>query len=140
STRRKRSTTWATTTISATATSRTVPTITAVWSDMVRGAKTAEAIRLAKRGIPPKEIASRLGMTQGSVIVTLSLARKRGEDIPLFTHWNSDTPRLVLAADAMEKLRAVAARRKTTVALLATRILTEVARYDMADAILDDED
>lgn len=47
--------------------------------------ESKEAIRLAKEGIAPCDIAHRLGIAKTSVHSALRYARTKGEDIPLFS-------------------------------------------------------
>jgi len=43
-----------------------------------------EVVALAKQGIPPREIAQRLGLGLGGVRVALSIARRTDPDVPKF--------------------------------------------------------
>jgi transposase len=99
-------------------------------------------LMLARKGLPPREIARRFGITANSVSCRLHYWRKQGVALPAPKVGRpKGTARAHLTRTTRqlhEDLQPYAARRCLTVKELCRRILNAVAEDDLVDAILDD--
>lgn len=87
----------------------------------------AEAIRLAKNGIPPAVICERLGARRDTVSHWLWKARAEGEDIPRFLGGPRQRKPVTVEVPAScdVALRDLAAQHDTTPETLARRLIAE---------------
>ncbi len=100
-------------------------------------------VRMAQRGIPPRQIAADLQMQVNTVYCAIRRARQRGADIPRFT--GAGVPpgryhhlRIELPDELRPALEAEAAARGDTPSQLMRRVLAVVLRDGLIGAILDD--
>jgi len=103
---------------------------------------SAVVVEMSRRGLPPRDIARRLGTTANAISTRLHQLRKRGVALPppqigrpkgtARSHLTRTTRQL------HEDLQPYAARRGLAVKELCRRILNAVAEDDLVDAILDD--
>jgi DNA-binding CsgD family transcriptional regulator len=102
-----------------------------------------ETIRLAREGIPPREIAVHLGCAVATVYHYLNKARHEGTFSGRFKPGGFSAEKAwtsYLSRDLAERLRPVAAGRGMTLDDLTRSILTKVAEDNLVDAVLDDAD
>jgi hypothetical protein len=97
-------------------------------------------IDLAHQRIPPRDIAVRLNCAPDTVHQYISAARRAGMCIPKFTNGRPNTTAgyAHINHETAAALRPHADRRGLPLRVLAKRLLAEIARDDLVDAILDD--
>lgn len=104
--------------------------------------KQDHAVEMARQGVPPRQIASRLSLRAGTVRSYISKARRAGEDIPLFPTGRPDTctcgHSLAIEQEFMARLAPHAHSRGMTVRVLARLLLEQIARDGLVEAVLDD--
>ncbi|HAW49187.1 MAG TPA: hypothetical protein DCX34_18470 [Roseovarius sp.] len=107
---------------------------------------TPDVLRLAKARVRPGHIAKELGVTRQRVYMRIGWLRRNGEDIPEFPRGplhrtKTREPRLSrLPGDVKHRLAEIAEARGQSIGQFATRLLTVIARDDLVDAILDDQE
>lgn len=107
-----------------------------------------QAIEMAKRGIPPRLIAPRLIAPRLSIGLAtvrsyIAKARQAGEDIPRFRSPGRPLAKvsvlsLQLNIETCPRLAPHAHARGLTVRILAQRLLEQIARDGLVEAVLDD--
>ncbi len=97
-------------------------------------------IDLAHQRVQPCDIAVRLNCAPDTVYQYISAARRAGMRIPKFTNGrpNQTAGYAHINHETAAALRPHADRRGIPLRVLAKRLLAEVARDDLVDAILDD--
>lgn len=104
-----------------------------------RKTKRDRIIAMAMEGHPPREIAEAMRIRSGTVYNVLSVARRRGADIPRFKSDNSDKigKRYVrIEAGVLEALERLAGPLGLTGQQLGARILQKVAPHRKVVAVL----
>jgi DNA-binding CsgD family transcriptional regulator len=105
--------------------------------------REAESLRLACEGVPPREIAVRLGCQPSTVYHYLWKARREGNFEGRFktgTEGNRGTWSAQIPRELAETLRPMAEVRGMTLGDLARSVLSRVAEDNLVDAVLDDHD
>ncbi len=98
-----------------------------------------KAVELARDGLRPADIAEKVGCAPATIHHYLSQARANGEDIPRFR----GGPRMRrsvkgVPAHLARALDPHAGRRGMDVATLVKRLIEEIVKADLVDAVLDD--
>ncbi len=98
-----------------------------------------KAVALAREGLRPADIAERVGCAPGTVHHYLSQARANGEDVPRFRGGpRMRRPVKGIPAHLARALEPHAGRRGLDVATLLKRLIEEIVKADLVDAVLDD--
>lgn len=97
-------------------------------------------VKLAKDGVPPKQIAEVLHLRAASVHYHLREARSTGEEIPHFKRGTGTGKvfRIELPLELRDRLADHARRRKASPERLAARLVRTVLADGLVDAVLDD--
>ena len=98
-----------------------------------------KAVKLARDGLRPADIAEKLGCAPGTIHHYLSRARAAGLDIPKFRGGaRMGRAAKVIPTEIARALEPHAQARGLKVADLVRRLLEETIRADLVDAVLDD--
>ncbi|WP_375263230.1 hypothetical protein [Palleronia sp.] len=97
--------------------------------------RTAAVVAFRQTGIPTKDIAARVGVSEGTVAALEASARRQRPKRP--AEANGKT--VLFPNDILDRLRPHAERRGTTQNELARRIVETVIDENMVNAVLDDE-
>jgi len=109
-------------------------------SPRIGSAVMETVVRLARLGMPPREIAARNGWSTNTVGCHLKQARQAGIDIPRFAPGSGGARRVTVSMPAALRVRLQepAARRGILTDELAERLLAACLDGDLIDAVLDD--
>jgi hypothetical protein len=97
--------------------------------------KSQAAIALCAQGLSHRQIAEKIGVDPTAVGALLDSGLRRRRPV---TRGGALEVRSILGSDIIKALQQAAEVRKTTVALVAARLLTHAARDGLITAILDD--
>lgn len=116
--------------------------IECAWPHSHDGSKKRRILELAREGLPPRLIEQRMfaegkRTTRHSILVTISTARRAGEDIPRFREKDGQIP--VDCGEFIGDLTDAAHARGLTPSSLAGLILDAVVSDNLIDAVLDTE-